>query len=253
MSRVGKNPVAGPSGRHRRRSRARPSRPRASWASCSSTLHDDVDVELEDGKVVGHAARPRPSARAHACGAPRATWSSNMVDGRLRRASPRTSRSTASAIAPRSQGKNLKLQLGYSHDIDYPDPGGHHRSSARSRPRSRSPAPTSQQVGQVAAEIRAFRAPEPYKGKGIKYDDETDPAARKARRSKGRAMLSTARLFAAASGASRYQLRRKARRPPAAVACSARASTSTPRSSTTRKGATLAAASSLDKDAARAS
>ena len=69
------------------------------------------------------------------------------------------------------QGNNLKLALGYSHDIDYPVPEGI---------KIQCPKPTEvvisgiskQQVGQVAAEIRAFRPPEPYKGKGVKYADE---------------------------------------------------------------------------------
>ncbi len=69
------------------------------------------------------------------------------------------------------QGSNLQLQLGYSHDIAYPIPQGIQIAC---------PKPTEivvtgidkQQVGQVAAEIRRFRPPEPYKGKGIKYEGE---------------------------------------------------------------------------------
>ena len=70
------------------------------------------------------------------------------------------------------QGDTLTLQLGYSHDVNYPIPTGITIKCAK---------PTSieitgankQQVGQVAAEIRSFRPPEPYKGKGIKYVEET--------------------------------------------------------------------------------
>ncbi|MGH6716869.1 MAG: 50S ribosomal protein L6, partial [Bradyrhizobium sp.] len=69
------------------------------------------------------------------------------------------------------QGKNLQLALGYSHDVVYPIPEGISISV---------PKPTEititgndlQRVGQVAAEIRGFRPPEPYKGKGVKYVDE---------------------------------------------------------------------------------
>jgi large subunit ribosomal protein L6 len=68
-------------------------------------------------------------------------------------------------------GKNLQLSLGYSHDVTYPIPQGIAITT---------PKPTEitvvgidkRQVGQVAAEIRAFRPPEPYKGKGVKYVDE---------------------------------------------------------------------------------
>ena len=69
------------------------------------------------------------------------------------------------------QGKNLQLQLGYSHDVIYPIPTGIDIKCEK---------PTlilvsgfdKQKVGQVAAEIRSFRKPEPYKGKGIKYAEE---------------------------------------------------------------------------------
>ena len=69
------------------------------------------------------------------------------------------------------QGKNLQLQLGYSHDIVYPIPPGIDIKCEK---------PTlvlvsgidKQKVGQVAAEIRGFRKPEPYKGKGVKYAEE---------------------------------------------------------------------------------
>ena len=69
------------------------------------------------------------------------------------------------------QGKNLQLQLGYSHDVVYPIPAGIDIKCEK---------PTiivvsgsdKQKVGQVAAEIRGFRKPEPYKGKGIKYAEE---------------------------------------------------------------------------------
>ena len=81
------------------------------------------------------------------------------------------------------QGKNLQLALGYSHDVIYPIPAGI-AIKATSRPKSISGAGSTSAVGQVAAEIRANRKPEPYKGKGIRYAGETS-AARKARRSRG--------------------------------------------------------------------
>ena len=69
------------------------------------------------------------------------------------------------------QGSNLQLQLGYSHDVAFPIPKGIQVAC---------PKPTEivvtgidkQQVGQVAAEIRRFRPPEPYKGKGVRYAGE---------------------------------------------------------------------------------
>jgi large subunit ribosomal protein L6 len=69
------------------------------------------------------------------------------------------------------QGKTLQLALGYSHDVNYPIPAGVTIVT---------PKPTEitisgidkRQIGQIAAEIRALRAPEPYKGKGVKYANE---------------------------------------------------------------------------------
>jgi len=69
------------------------------------------------------------------------------------------------------QGKNLQLQLGYSHDVVYPIPEG----IAIVAPKPTEIVVTGidgQKVGHVAAEIRAFRKPEPYKGKGVKYANE---------------------------------------------------------------------------------
>jgi len=69
------------------------------------------------------------------------------------------------------QGKNLQLQLGYSHDIMYPIPDG----IAIATPKPTEIVITGidkQKVGHVAAEIRGFRGPEPYKGKGVKYVGE---------------------------------------------------------------------------------
>lgn len=69
------------------------------------------------------------------------------------------------------QGKSLSLQLGYSHDVNYPIPEG--ITIACEKPTSIAiSGADKQRVGQVAAEIRAYRPPEPYKGKGVKYAEE---------------------------------------------------------------------------------
>jgi large subunit ribosomal protein L6 len=69
------------------------------------------------------------------------------------------------------QGNKLNLQLGFSHDIAYPIPEGIEIKCERPTAIAISGA-DKQKVGQVAADIRAYRPPEPYKGKGIKYSDE---------------------------------------------------------------------------------
>ena len=69
------------------------------------------------------------------------------------------------------QGKNLQLQLGFSHDVAYPIPAG--ISIACEKPTMIAVSGIDKQlVGQVAAEIRSYRPPEPYKGKGVKYAEE---------------------------------------------------------------------------------
>src|SRR5206468_12943615 len=70
------------------------------------------------------------------------------------------------------QGKNLNLQLGYSHDIPFPIPDDVSISCERPTVITVRGADR-QRVGQIAADIRAYRPPEPYKGKGIKYATET--------------------------------------------------------------------------------
>src|ERR1700679_587474 len=71
-----------------------------------------------------------------------------------------------------AQGKNLVLQLGYSHDINFPIPDDVKIVCEKPTAIAISGADR-QRVGQVAAVIRSFRGPEPYKGKGIKYATET--------------------------------------------------------------------------------
>lgn len=69
------------------------------------------------------------------------------------------------------QGKNLQLQLGFSHDVSYPIPQG--ISIVAEKPTAITVSGIDKQlVGQVAAEIRSYRPPEPYKGKGVKYAEE---------------------------------------------------------------------------------
>ena len=70
------------------------------------------------------------------------------------------------------QGKDLKLALGFSHDVIYPAPEGISFEVPKNQTEITVSGIDKQKVGQVCAEIRAFRPPEPYKGKGVKYSDE---------------------------------------------------------------------------------
>ncbi len=95
---------------------------------------------------------------------------SNMFDG-VANEFTKTLELVGVGYRAQMKGTALSLALGYSHDIDYPAPEGVKLAA---------PKPTEitvsgidkQKVGQAAAEIRAFRPPEPYKGKGVKYADE---------------------------------------------------------------------------------
>jgi len=70
-----------------------------------------------------------------------------------------------------AKGKTLNLNLGFSHPVDYPVPEGV-KVETPSQTEVVISGADKQKIGQVAAEIRAFRPPEPYKGKGVKYADE---------------------------------------------------------------------------------
>jgi large subunit ribosomal protein L6 len=71
------------------------------------------------------------------------------------------------------QGKDLKLALGFSHDVIYKAPEGISFEVPKNQTEITVAGIDKQKVGQVCAEIRALRPPEPYKGKGVKYADET--------------------------------------------------------------------------------
>ena len=132
-------------------------------------LHDDVSVEARGRPDQDRPAR-RDQARARACGASRARWSPTWSPASPR-ASSSGSRSTASAIAPRCRARTCSCSSATATTSIYPVPEGITIAT---------PKPTEivitgidkQQVGQVAAEIREFRPPEPYKGKGVRYAGE---------------------------------------------------------------------------------
>jgi len=166
MSRVGKSPITVPSG-------------------VSVTITDDVitvsgskgtlsqftmpdiTVKQEDNQIIVTRANDEPKVRAKH-GLMRALIN-NMVEG-VTNGFSKQLEINGVGFRVQSQGTNLKFNLGFSHDVVYALPTGITATiegnvvtiSGISR----------QQVGQVAAEIRALKKPEPYKGKGIKYVDE---------------------------------------------------------------------------------
>ena len=130
--------------------------------------HELVSVDLEEGKLQVKANNDSKLARSMS-GTTRALLS-NIVTGVSQGFEKKL---TIIGVGYRAQvqGKNLNLTLGFSHPVVYPIPEGI-TIEAPSQTELVIKGADKQKVGQVAAEIRAYRPPEPYKGKGVRYTDE---------------------------------------------------------------------------------
>ncbi len=168
MSRVGKNPVAVPSGVELAIS-GRLVTAKGKLGQLSYEMTDAVSAVLEDGRVVVKPVDDSKAARAM-WGTARARIQ-NMVSG-VAEGFSKQLEIVGVGYRAAVQGKTLNMQLGYSHDINYPIPEGISIKCEKPTSITISGADI-QRVGQVAAEIRSFRKPEPYKGKGIKYEGES--------------------------------------------------------------------------------
>jgi len=168
MSRIGKHPVAVPDGVTVDLS-GQTLTAKGRLGTLSLTVSTDVTATVADGAVT--IAPKNETKRARAMWGTTRALVNNMVTGV---ATGFTRNLEINGVGYRAavQGSNLNLQLGYSHDINYPIPSDIRISCERPTAISISGADR-QRVGQIAAEIRAFRPPEPYKGKGIKYVEET--------------------------------------------------------------------------------
>ena len=131
-------------------------------------LPDDVTVKMDKGAV---KVDPRnETKRARSMWGTSRTLVNNLITG-VTKGYERKLEITGVGYRAALQGKNLQIALGYSHDVIFPIPEG----IAIATPKPTEIVVTGidkQKVGQVAAEIRAFRPPEPYKGKGIRYEGE---------------------------------------------------------------------------------
>jgi large subunit ribosomal protein L6 len=167
MSRVGKYPVELPAGVTVVLS-DRILSAKGKLGTLSLPLTDLVDASIEGNQVT---VTPRSNATPNRMmwGTTRALVAS-MVKG-VSEGFTKTMEITGTGFRAAVQGKNLVVNLGFSHDVIYPVPEGITITT---------PRPTAivitgvdkRLVGQVAAEIRAYRPPEPYKGKGVKYENE---------------------------------------------------------------------------------
>jgi large subunit ribosomal protein L6 len=167
MSRIGKRPVAVPSGITANVA-GQTVKVKGPKGTLEVVLHDDVSVALDGDRIKIDPRNETKRARAQ-WGTSR-TLIANLIAGVTKGFEQRLE---INGVGYRAavQGKNLQLALGYSHDVVYPIPEGITIAT---------PKPVEivisgidrQKVGQVAAEIREFRPPEPYKGKGVKYATE---------------------------------------------------------------------------------
>ncbi|BAM90508.1 50S ribosomal protein L6 [Bradyrhizobium oligotrophicum S58] len=167
MSRIGKKPVAVPSGVTASVD-GQTVKMKGPKGQLQFIVHDDVDVKFESGQV--KVAPRSETKRARSLYGTARAQIANLVEG-VTKGFEKKLEITGVGYRAAMQGKNLQLALGYSHDVVYQIPEGITIAV---------PKPTeitvtgidSQRVGQVAAEIRAYRPPEPYKGKGVKYAGE---------------------------------------------------------------------------------
>ena len=167
MSRIGKKPVTIPSG-VTATVEGQTVKMKGPKGQLQFVVHDDVEVKL-DKNVVNVNPRVETNRARALYGTARAQIA-NLVVG-VTKGFEKKLEITGVGYRAAMQGKNLQLALGYSHDVTFPIPEGIQISV---------PKPTEititgndiQRVGQVAAEIRGYRPPEPYKGKGVKYANE---------------------------------------------------------------------------------
>ena len=168
MSRVGKHPVAIPSGVEVQMLGQTLSA-KGSLGTLRLVVSNEVTAAIADGAVTIAPKNDTKHTRAM-WGTTRALVN-NMINGVATGFSV-TLEINGVGYRAAVQGNSLNLQLGYSHEIAYPIPSD--VKIVCERPTLiRVSGADRQRVGQIAAEIRAYRPPEPYKGKGIKYSTET--------------------------------------------------------------------------------
>ena len=167
MSRIGKKAVAVPSG-VTANVEGQTVKVKGPKGALQVVLPDDVVATMDKGAI---KVDPRhETKRARSMWGTSRTLVSNLMTG-VTKGFEKKLEITGVGYRAAVQGKNLQLALGYSHDVVYPIPEG----IAIATPKPTEIVITGidrQKVGQVAAEIRGYRKPEPYKGKGVKYAGE---------------------------------------------------------------------------------
>lgn len=167
MSRIGKNPVAVPDGVSVEVN-GQDVKAKGSKGELAFAVHDEVSVTLEDGQV---RLAPRTDSRLAKTLYPTTrTLIANMVNG-VANGFQKKLQIQGVGYRAAMQGNTLVLQLGFSHEVRYAVPEDI-QVAVEDQTSITVSGIDKQRVGHVAAEIRAYRPPEPYKGKGIRYADE---------------------------------------------------------------------------------
>ncbi len=167
MSRIGKRPVAMPAG-VTATTEGRTLSVKGPKGTLSMQMIEDISYDIQDGAISVQPANDTKRARSF-WGMHR-TLVQNLVSG-VTEGFSKTLEITGVGYRAAMQGKNLRLQLGYSHDVNVEVPADLTVATPDATTVVIS-GTDRQRVGQLAAEIRRWRKPEPYKGKGIKYRGE---------------------------------------------------------------------------------
>ncbi len=167
MSRVGSSPIELPTGVEFQVSEGIASA-KGTLGSLTAGVPPHVKIALKDGVVT--VAPTADSKEARAMWGTARSLMANLIAG-VSKGFERKLEINGVGYRAAVQGKDLVLQLGFSHEIKYPIPDGINIKCEKPTAITVSGI-DKQKVGQVAAEIRAYRKPEPYKGKGVKYEGE---------------------------------------------------------------------------------
>ncbi len=168
MSRVAKKPIELPAGVELKLDGAKLS-VKGGSATLETQVHPLVEVKVEDKTVTVTAGNANNKAAWAHAGTTRALVN-NMVTG-VSQGFTRTLEITGVGYRAQAKGQTINLTLGFSHPVDYTVPAGV-TAETPSNTQIILKSADKQLLGQVAAEIRGYRPPEPYKGKGVRYSDE---------------------------------------------------------------------------------